>query len=229
MSKPEKPAKASTFSQWKKDLSQAGNVLQSLTNSIEKFESSFDDAETATTNERSLKDELSLIQRQRTELRDANQKLQNERQQDLASFADHNLKLAEQYNTRSTELKLEYESKLKEYQRREEVMESQWKQQLNLERAQTQRLKQAESYGISEIERQLRKAKEDWRKVEEQLQNELRQRKDQNIKLSNKNETLEQELNDHETMLKGRDTQIQRLGGRLAALEAFPLQDGTDE
>ena len=229
MSKPEKPAKASTTLQLRKDLSHAGKVFQNLTNSIEKIESSFDDAETARTNDRSLKEEILLIQRESTRLRDAHQKVQNERQQDMASFADHNLKLAEEYNTRLTRVELEYESKIKEHQRHGEVTESKWKQQVTLERAETQRLKQAESIGIKEIESQLRKAREDWKKKEEHLQNELQQCEGQIIKLLNKTDALGRELNEHETMLRGRNTEIQRLGGRLAALEAFPPRDGTDE
>jgi hypothetical protein len=116
---------------------------------------------------------------------------------------------------------------VKEYQIREEVTESKWKQRADFEKAETHRLKEVESHGRREIENQLRKGKESWQRKEEQFHTSLLQSDSQIIELSNKTKVLNQELIDHETMLRGRDTEIQRLGGRLAALEAFPPLDVT--
>jgi chromosome segregation ATPase len=218
MSRPEKTVKASTTSQLKKDLSNSGKVLQSLTSSLEKLESTLTDAEIALTNERSLKEELSSVQRQNAGLREELNKAKSEHQGEVALFTTANLKLAQ-----------EYQSKIKEYQRREEVMESKWQQKVEFEKAETQRLKQVESRGRHEIEGQLRRAKEDWQKREEQFQIDLRQRDHQIVELSNKTKTLTQDLTDHETILKGREKEMQKLGARLSALEAFPPQDGTDK
>lgn len=229
MSKPEKTVKGSTTSQLKKDLSHSGKVLQGLTSSLEKLESTLTDAEIALTNERSLKEELSSVQRQNTGLREELNKAKIEHQGEIASFATANLKLTQEYRARLDELGSEYEFQTKEYQRREEVMESKWQQKVELEKAETQRLKQVESLGRREIESQLRGAKEGWQKREEQFQIDLRQRDHQIVELSNKTKTLTQELTDHETILRGREKEIQKLGARLSALEAFPPQDGTDK
>lgn len=229
MSRPEKTVKGSTTSQLKKDLSNSGKVLQSLTNSLEKLESTLTDAEIALTNERSLKEELSSVQRQNAELREELNKAKIEHQGEVASFTTANLKHAQEYQARVNKLGSECESKIKEYQRREEVMESKWQQKVEFEKAETQRLKQVESHGRHEIEGQLRRAKEDWQKREEQFQIDLRQRDHQIVELSNKTKTLTQDLTDHETILKGREKEMQKLGARLSALEAFPPQDGTDK
>lgn len=229
MSRPENPVKASAPSQLKKDLNQAGKVLQSLTGSLERIESSFTEAETALINERSLKKDLSLVQRENKAIQEAYQKVQNDQQQEKASFANAILELTEQYKIRVDRLKLDCDLKVREYQTRKEESESQWKQQVDSEKAETQRLKGMESHFRREFESQLRKAKEGWQKREEQLQNDLKQRDAQILDLSNKNTTSIQELSDLETMLRGREKEKERLGSRLAALEAFPPQEEIDK
>jgi hypothetical protein len=114
MSKPEKTVKGSTTSQLKKDLSYSGKVLQSLTSSLEKLESTLTDAEIALTNERSLKEELSSVQRQNTGLREEFNKAKIEHQGEIASFATANLKLTQEYQARLGRLGSEYEFKFKE-------------------------------------------------------------------------------------------------------------------
>src|SRR4051794_11784375 len=100
MSKPEKPdradkpVKTSTTSQWKKDLNQAGKVLQSLTNSLDKLENSLSEAETALTCDRSLREEILSLQGKITALREENQGIANELRNEITSWADVNLKLA---------------------------------------------------------------------------------------------------------------------------------------
>jgi chromosome segregation ATPase len=229
MSKPEKTVKGSTTSQLKKDLSNTGKVLQSLTSSLEKLESTLTDAEIALTNERSLKEELSSAQRQNAGLREELNKAKIEHQGLIASFATSNLKLTQEYQDRLDKLGSEHERKIKECQRREEAKESKWQQRVELEKAETQRLKQVESLGRHKIESQLRGAEEDRQKREEKFQIDLRQRDHRIVELSNETKTLTQELTDQETILRGRGKEIQKLGARLSALEAFSPQDGTDK
>jgi chromosome segregation ATPase len=229
MSKADKPVKPSATSQLKKDLIQAGKVIQSLTNSLEKLEIGFSDAETALINERSLKEELSSAQRDLTNLRKEQKEVQNEHRVEIANFADATLKLMREYEGRSARLGLEYESKLKDFQKDKEGMESKLKQQVNLEKAETRRLKEIESRGRYEIQSQLQKEKENWQKKEEQFNTSLQQCDRRIAELLEKNKALNKELSDHETMLKGSDTEKQRLGSRLAALEAFPPQDVTEK
>src|ERR1700722_2095843 len=205
MSKAEKTVKGSITLQLKKDLSHSGKIIQNLTSSLEKLESTLADAETALANERSLKEELSSVQRQNTGLREELNKAKIERQGAIASFATANLKLTQEYQARLSKLGSEYEFKIKEYQRREGVMESKRQQEVEQEKAETRRLKQMESLGRHEIESQLRGAKEDWQKREEQFRIDLGQRDHQIVELSNKTETLTQELTDHETILRGRE------------------------
>jgi chromosome segregation ATPase len=229
MSKSEKAVKGSTTSQLRKELGYSGKVFQNLTSSLEKLESTLTEAETALTNERSLKEELSSVQRQNTGLREELDKAKSEHQGEIVSFATANLKLTQEYRSRLDNLESEHEFKIEEYQRREEVMKSKWQQEVELGKAEIQRLKQVESLGRREIESQLRGAKEGWQKKEEQFQIDLKQRDHQIAEHSNKTKTLIQELTDHETMLRGRDKEIQKLGARLSALEAFSPQDGTDK
>jgi chromosome segregation ATPase len=229
MSKIDRPVKQSTSSQLKKDLNQAGKVIQSLANSLEKLESGLSDTETALIRENLLKGELSLAQEEIKKLREAHHKVQKERQEDIASFADMNLKLTGEYQGRLAKLRSDYESKLKECQRREESIELKWKEKVDSEKAETYRLREVESHGRHEIESQLGKAKETWQKREEQFHTNLRKHECQIAELSNKNKALIQELSEHETMLRGRDTEMQRVGGRLSALEAFPPQDEPDK
>ena len=78
MSKAEKPVKVSPASQLKKDLSQAGKVIQSLATSLEKIESSLSEAEIALLNERSLNERLSSVHGEITMLREVLEKAQSE-------------------------------------------------------------------------------------------------------------------------------------------------------
>jgi chromosome segregation ATPase len=227
--KPDKPVKTSTTSQLKKELNQAGKVFQNLTNSLEKLENSLSEAETALTSDRSLREEILSLQGKITALREENQKIANERQKEIASWADVNLKLTGEYEERSGKIESEYQLKLRDFQKREKDKELKWKQEIDSEKAEIQRLKQAESHGRQGIESQLRKAKDGWQKKEEELQTILQQRKDRIAELLKTNKDLAQELTDHETILRGRETEMQRLGARLAALEAFPLQEVTDK
>jgi DNA repair exonuclease SbcCD ATPase subunit len=228
MPTPEKPAKTSTILQFKKDLNQAGKVLQGVTDSLEKHASSLSEAEAALAKDRSLKGEIISLQGQITALREENEKIANARREEIASWADVSLKLTQEYEERLRKIESEYESKLKDLQKREEGKEVKWKQTIDLEKSETRRWRQAGSQGRQEIEIELRKAEESWRKKEEQFQTTLQQRGDQIVELSKRNKTLAQELTDHQTILRGRETQVQMLGDRLAALEAFPSQEVTE-
>ena len=228
MSKIEKPAKANTALQLKKDLDQAGKVLQTVTNSLEKIESVLTNAEAAIASERALKEELSSLRSETTTLREAHKNVQNERQKDFASFTDMTLKLAQEYDTRVTQFALNHESKIREYRKHGEAAESNWKEKLDRERGETLRLKDVESKGRRELERQLKRMTEDWQKMEEQFKSNLQHRNSQLVELGNKNKSLLQELTENETILKGRNTDIQKLTGKLAALEAFTPQDIAD-
>jgi len=229
MSKSEKTVKGSNTSQLRKELNQSGKAFQSLTSSLEKLENTLTEAEIALTSERSLKEELSSVQRQNTGLREELEKAKFEHQGETASFATATLKLTQEYQACLSKLESEHEIEIEEYQRREEATESKWQQVVELGKAETQRLKQVESLSKREFESQLRGAKEGWQKKEEQFQIDLKQRDHQIAELSNQKKTLIQELTDHETMLKGRKKEIQMLGARLSALEAFSPQDGTDK
>jgi DNA repair exonuclease SbcCD ATPase subunit len=229
MSKVDKPVKQSTSSQLKKELNQASKVIQNLANSLERLESNLSDAETSLIRERLLKEELSSTKEEIKALQEAQYKVQKERQEEIALFADVNLKLTGEFQERLTKSQLQYESRLKDCQRREELVEAKWKHNVDFEKAETSRLRELESRDRQEIKSQLQKAKEVWQKKEEQFNTNLRQRERQIAELSDKNKALIQELSEHETMLKGRDTEMQRLGGRLSALEAFPPQDVTDK
>jgi hypothetical protein len=225
MPTPEKPAKTSTTLQFKKDLNQAGKVLQGVTDSLEKHASSLSEAEAALARDRSLKEEILSLQGQITTLREENKKIANARREEIASWADVSLKLTREYEERLRKIESEYQSKLKDFQKREEDKEIKWKQTIDLEKAETRRLKQAESRGRQEIEIELRKAEESWQKKEKRFHTTLQQREDQVAELSERNKALAQKLTDHQTILRGRETEVQMLGGRLAALEAFPLQE----
>lgn len=229
MSKSEKPAKTSNTLQLKKDLNQAGKVCQGLADSIEKNANILSDAEAALTKDRSLRDEILSLQGKITALQEQNEKTANERREEIASWADVSLKLTQEYKDRLREIESVYQSKLKDWQKREDDKEMKWKQTADSEKAETRRWKQAESLGRQEIAIEQQKAKESWQKKEEQLQTTLQQREDQIAELSERNKSLARRLADHQLILRGRDTEMQMLGGRLAALEAFPSQEVTEK
>ena len=212
----------------KKELNQAGKVIQSLTVSLEKLENNISDAETALINERSLKEDLSLAQKNTAEAWEVQKKAQRELESERTLFADATLKLTREYGERLTELQVLYESKLKESKRNEESREFKWKQKVEHEKAETYRLKEAESHGRSASEAHIRKERETWQKKDEQLRTGLRQRDIQISELTDRNKALIGELSDQDDMLKGRVKEMQKLESKLASLEAFPPQDITD-
>jgi chromosome segregation ATPase len=229
MSKSEKPAKTSTSSQLKKDINQAGKACQVLADSIEKHANTLSEAETALAKDRSLRDEILSLRGKITALQEENEKIANARREEIASWANVSLKLTEEYKERLRENESAYESKLKDRQKHEDDKEIKWKQMVESERAETRRWKQAESHGKQQIANELQKAEESWQKKEEQLQTTLQQCEDQIAELSERNKSLARRLTDHQTILRGRDTEMQMLEGRLAALEAFPSQEVTEK
>ena len=229
MSKAEKPAKTSTTSQLRKDLNQVGKVCQGLADSIEKQANILSEAEAALAKDRSLKEEIGSLQGKITVLQVENEKIANERREEIASWANVSLKLTREYEERLGKMESAYQSKLKDCEKREEDKETKWKQAVDSEKAETRRLKQAESHSKQEIAIELRKAEESRQKTEKQLQTTLQQREDQIVELSERNKALAQKLTDHQTILRGRETEMQMLGSRLAALEAFPRQEVTEK
>jgi hypothetical protein len=229
MSKADKSVKQTTASQLKKDLNQAGRVLQNLTTSLERLETSLSDAETALSTERSLKEELSSAQTRIRELREAQDKAQEDRRIDISKFADVALKLTKEYEDRSRKLQLKHESELEEFKRQREVMESKWKQTVDHEKAETSRLKEVESQCRNESEGQLRKAKDIWQKKEQQLHHNLQQSELQIHELLSEKDRLMKEAGDNDTVRRGRDVEIQKLGSKLGVLEAFSQQDAPDK
>jgi chromosome segregation ATPase len=229
MSKSEKPAKTSTTSQLRKDLNQAVKVCQGLADSIDKNANILSEAEAALAKDHSLKEEILSLQGKITALQEENEKITEARRQEVASWADVSLKLSREYEERSRKIESACQSKLKDWQKREEDKEIKWKQTVDLEKAETRRWKQAESHGRQEVATELQKAKESWQKKGEQFQTTLQQREDQIVELSERNKALAQKLTNHQTILRGRETEMQMLGGRLAALEAFPPQEVTEK
>lgn len=229
MSKSEKPAKTSTTLQLKKELNQAGKACQGLADLIEKHANILSDAEAALAKDRSLRDEILSLQGKITALREENEKIANERREEIASWANVSLKLTEEYNERLRENESAYQSKLKDRQKQEDDKEIKWKQMVESENAETRRWKQAESHGKQQIANELQKAEESRQKKEEQFRTTLQKCKDQIVELSEGNKALAQKLTAHQTILRGRDTEMQMLGGRLAALEAFPSQEVTEK
>lgn len=229
MSKADKPVKQTTASQLKKDLNQASKVLQNLTNSLERLETSLSDAEAALSTERSLKEALSLAQKRIRELQEAQDKAQKDQQIDISKFADVAQKLTKEYEDRSTKLQLKHESELKEFQRQSEVMEAKWKQTVDHEKAEIRRLKEVESQCRNESEDQLRKTEDIWQKKEQQLHHNLQLSELQIRELLSEKDRLMKEASDNDTVRRGRDVEIQKLGSKLGALEAFSQQDAPDK
>lgn len=225
MSKTDKPIKTSPASQLKKELNQAGKVIHSLTSSLESLEKSFCDAETALSNERALKEQLSSAQRNVVELREACSKAKSEHQGDIDSFANSTQKLTGTYDERLKQLQRDCDLELAEFKRREEAIESGWKRKITSQEVEINRLKTAESHFRNDVGNQLREEKETWEKQKKQLHLDLQQQLMQVDKLRQQNENLLNELHDQNTIQKGRDKEMQRLASRLATLEAFLPED----
>jgi DNA repair exonuclease SbcCD ATPase subunit len=184
MSKPEKPAKTSATLQLKKDLNQAGKTLQSLAEELEKRANSLSEAEAALAQDRYLKEEILSLRGQIGALREEKEKAVNAHREDIASWADANLVLTQEYRERSLKMESMYQSKLEDSQKCQKDKETKLKQALDCEKAEVQRLKQAENHVRQGMEAQLRKAKEEWQRKEDQLQARIQQRESQIVQLS---------------------------------------------
>jgi chromosome segregation ATPase len=224
MSKAEKSANASATSQLGKDLVVFERSLQQLTISVAKHEKSLTDAGIALGRERSLREKVDTLHQEVKDLEEAHRKEKYEREVDIASFTDVNQKIVKEYEARSAHMKDEYDSRLKECQKREDALEQMWKQKIEMEQVETHRLRETVSRDRQNSQNELHQAKESHREEVEQLQSSLQQNQQLIDNLLNDKKSLKHELAEYEAMLKGRDIQMHRIASRLATLEAFPAQ-----
>jgi chromosome segregation ATPase len=221
MSKSETTQKAVPTAQLKKDLSQAVKILQNLTNGIEKIDSSLIDSEAARAAEHRYNERVSRTQQEITDLRERYRILDDERQKEIVLFATANLKLVQEFEARLRQKDQEHKAKLNDAQKLATAQEQRWKQKLDAEKAEYNRLKENENSSRRQREATLKECSESWGKLENSLINKLKELEKHVVVLSDKNKSLMEDLDEHQVMKKGRETEISRLGNRLSALEAF--------
>lgn len=214
MSKPDNNQKSAHAGQLKKDIGQAMQFLQNLTNSLAKIESSLVESDGIRATERRYTEQISKLQQEITGLQD-------QCRQDTVSFTDTTLKLTREFEARLKKKDAERESELEGVQRREASQEQILRRELDSHKAEVLRLKDNENASRNQVEGKLRQLKESCEKQENSLKAKLKVLEEQLLRLSGKNRNLAQELHEHQVMLQGRDMEISRLGKRLAALEAF--------
>jgi chromosome segregation ATPase len=221
MSKSETTQKAVPTAQLKRDLSQAVKTLQNLTNGLDKIDSSLIDSDAARAAEHRYNERISRMQQEITDLRERYRILEDERQKEIVSFATANLKLNQEFEARLMQKDQEHKSKLNDAHKLETAQEQRWKQKLDSEKAEIIRLKENQNSSRRQLEVTLKECRESWELKEDSLINKLKELEKQVMELSDKNKSLMEDLNQYQIMLRGRETEIFRLGNRLSALEAF--------
>lgn len=228
MSKPENNQRSAHSAQLKKDIAQAVHVLQNLTNGFGKIESSLAEADRTHATERQYIEKITKLQQEITSLQDRCRSTEDQHQQDIVSFATASLHLTREFDARVEKKDQERQAELKGVQRREASQEQTLRRALDSQKVELLRLKETENASRNELELKLKEQKDLYKMREEFLSNKVRALENQVSELAGKNGDLVQELHEHQVMLKGRDTEISRLGNRLAALEAFSL-DSPDQ
>jgi len=226
MSKAEKPTKTN---QLRKDLSQAAKAIESVTSSLDKIETTLASSEAALSSERALKEKISGLEKEVSQLREKHEAVRSQRQQDISSFADTNLKLTEEYKARLNETIQKYELSMNNLKHQMDEQEKSWQQQMDAEKLETARAKTSQSKGRRELEGQLQKANEECGRVKEKLNMVVEENKSQVVELEQKIQDLTRDLKNHKTILTGRETEMQLYRSRLDSLESFPVEDSTDK
>lgn len=224
MSKTEKSQKSTSNSPWKSELDQAAKSLQVLLNSIEKTEATRVASEKALANEKSYKENLLKQASEIDDLQDALQKLNVKNGEEIRSFGTATLKLNEDFHARLRKQFAEYQSELEEGRQREKAIERKWQDALRVQKGQVDHFREGEKADRRQLETKLKQVEQGAQLKVDTLQQKLQEANEQLASLSERNQTIGEELNLQHTIRKGNEAEMNMLKRTLGALEAFPAK-----
>jgi chromosome segregation ATPase len=224
MSKAEKPTRPI---QLRKELGQAAKAIEDLTSSLRGIETTLANSDAALSNEKALKGKISELEKEVAKLREEHEAVRSQHHQDRASFTNTILKMTDEFAARSNETEVKHEEGMKDLKHQMDEQEKLWQKKIDAEKLETIRAKTSQSKGRRELEGQLQKANEECGRMKEKLNTALQENKSQVVELEQKIKNLTFDLNNHKTILTGRETEIKMHRSRLDSLESFPAEDST--
>lgn len=224
MSKSENSQRAGQSGQLKKDIAQAVQNLQHLANTFANIDSSLTESEAIRAKQGQYLEKMSKLQQENSGLRDLCQRLEEQSQQEIISYADINLKLTREFEARLKQKDQDRELDLEGLRRGNASQEHTLRRELDLQKAELDRLKESENANCNRLEANFDRQRDSWKAREDLLQSKLKELEGQSKELSGKKHEVVRELQEHQIMLKGHETEIFRLRNSLATLEAFSVE-----
>lgn len=221
MSNSDAAQKAMSTLQLKKDLNQAVKILQNLTTSLGKVESSLVDSEAARATEHRYNERLSQAHRELNELQTRYRCLEDDHQREVVAFATANLRLNQEFDARLKQNDEEHASKSKEVQALQDTQEQTLSQKINSLKGEVRRLKEQGTSRDHHFETKFREERKNLTAQVDARETQMKVLREMCANLSRGNGSLTEDLQQHQTILKGRETEISRLKARLSALETF--------
>ena len=223
MSKLDKTTKSSSNGMLKRDVGIAVKALQTVSVQFEVFEDALANAGEAIAKEKQLKDMMQGQQREIEELKRQNREAKAKYEAEINSLTDNNLALGRRFEARLERLKVEHELYIKQKQQQEIEERQKWKVCVETEKKETRSWKERFEQIQRDRETHIRLTTVSSQKEVSEMQQKLKMAETETANLRKQNEKLKSEIKEFDAMLKGRDTEYQRLNQKIARLEAFPL------
>jgi chromosome segregation ATPase len=221
MSKQDNTTRSALSGHLKKDINQAVTSLQHLTSALSKIELSLTEAEVSRGKEVQYVEKINKLQQEGDRVLDRYQRLEEQNRAEIVSYADINLKLTREFDARLKQKDQDRDAQIEAVERRRAAEEHASRRASESQKNEIDRLREAERASQNRLEGKLKEQWKSWQARENQLQTQLKLRDEQLAKVSGENRELSRDLQEHQIMLKGRDTEISRLVNSLASLEAF--------
>jgi hypothetical protein len=221
MSNAEKISRRPQTSQLKKDLTNAAKVLESVTNQVAKIEACMVDSEEILVAERNREEQVLALRKQVDQLSERLQKCEEQRVREADSFTTSTERLTETFHTRLQRNLNENQSEVEKLRQHAVVQEQQWKQAMDSEKTQIQRLREKGEADCLGFSSKLKKANESWQVKEDAFNLKLGKLESVVAELSQRNDVVMKDLDENRIILRGQETKVARLTSTLQSLEAF--------
>jgi hypothetical protein len=221
MSNAEKISRRPQTSQLKKDLTNAAKVLESVTNQVAKIEACMVDSEEILAAERNREEQVLALRKQVDQLSERLQKCEEQRVREADSFTTSTERLTETFHTRLQRNLNENQSEVENLRQHAVVQEQQWKQAMDSEKTQIQRLREKGEADCLVFSSKLKKATELWQVKEDAFNSKVGKLESVVADLSQRNDVLMKDLDENRIILRGQETKVARLTSTLQSLEAF--------
>ena len=222
LSKAENSQRHGPAGQLRKDIGQTVQNLQHLTHAFAKIDASLTESDAIRAKQSQYLEKMSKLQQENSSLRDLCQRLEEQSQKEIISYADINLKLTREFAARLKQKDQDRESDLEGLKRGKAYEEHTLRRELDSQKSELDRLKESENASRNRLEVEFKGQRDSWKACEVLLKNKLKELESQVMGLSSKKQELARDLQEHQIMLKGQVTESSRLRNSLATLEAFP-------